>query len=126
MGITFNRAIPFIEGHERSEWMKPTWYSSPRQQQAKSQLPFNLFGREAYYSEPEEDVRSAAESDRFEEEKEDADEFGWVRRNNSWFNIYSKTFSHIHYEKPELNEWINAATSTLIQRFSYKIYILRK
>ncbi|KAG2235353.1 hypothetical protein INT48_004972, partial [Thamnidium elegans] len=100
MGFTFNRARPLIEGHERSEWMRPTWHSPPCQQQAKSQLPFNLFGREAYYSEPEEDARSAAESDRFEEE-EDADEFGWVRRNDGWFNIHSKTFSHIHYKKPE-------------------------
>ncbi|KAG1148352.1 hypothetical protein G6F37_005760 [Rhizopus arrhizus] len=100
MGFTFNRARPLIEGHQRSEWMRPTWYSPPRQQQAKSQLPFNLFGREAYYTEPEEDARSAAESDRFEEE-EDADEFGWIRRNDGWFNIHSKTFSHIHYKKPE-------------------------
>lgn len=99
MGFTFNRARPLIEGHQRSEWMRPTWYSPPRQQQAKSQLPFNLFGKEAYYSEPEEDARSTAESDRFEEE--DADEFGWIRRNEGWFNIHSKTFSHIHYKKPE-------------------------
>ncbi|ORE02122.1 hypothetical protein BCV72DRAFT_265393 [Rhizopus microsporus var. microsporus] len=74
MGFTFNRAWPLIDGHERSEWMRPTWYSPPRQQQAKSQLPFNLFGRVAYYSESEEDTRSGAESDRFEDE--DADEFG--------------------------------------------------
>lgn len=25
MGFTFNRARPLIEGHERSEWMRPTW-----------------------------------------------------------------------------------------------------
>ncbi|KAG1416186.1 hypothetical protein G6F58_006097 [Rhizopus delemar] len=98
MGFTFNRARPLIEGHQRSEWMRPTWYSPPGQQQAKSQLPFNLFGREAYYTEPEEDARSAAESDKFEE---DADEFGWIRRNDGWFNIHSKTFSHIHHKKPE-------------------------
>lgn len=73
--------------------MRPTWCPPPRQKQAKSQLPFNLFRREAY------DSRSAAESDRFEEE--DADEFDWVRRNDGWFNIHSKTFSHIHYKKPE-------------------------
>lgn len=99
MGFTFNRARPLIEGHQRSEWMRPTWYSPPGQQQAKSQLPFNLFGREAYCTEPEEDARSAAESDKFEEE--DADEFGWIRRNDGWFNIHSKTFSHIHHKKPE-------------------------
>lgn len=97
-GFTFNRARPLIEGHKRSEWMRSTRYSPPRQQKAKSQLPFNLFRRKAYYSEPEEDARSAAESDRFEEE-EDADKFGWVRRNDG--NIHSKTFSHIHYKKPE-------------------------
>lgn len=39
---------------------------SPRQQQAKSSLPFNLFGKQAYYSEPEGYAGSAEESDRFE------------------------------------------------------------
>lgn len=68
MGFTFNRARPLIEGHERSELMRPTWYSPPRQQQAKLQMPFNLFRREAYYGEPEENAISTAESDRFEEE----------------------------------------------------------
>jgi hypothetical protein len=84
MGFSYSGARPPIKGHQRSEWMRPTWYSPPRQQQAKSQLPLNLFERKEG-----------------ENEEEDADKLGRITRNNGWFNIHSKNFSHIHYKNPQ-------------------------
>ncbi|KAL9542447.1 hypothetical protein MBANPS3_008605 [Mucor bainieri] len=89
IGIAFSRNRSLLHGKRRDAWMRPTYYSPPRDVAADAKLPVNLFGLDKDDSDApsEQDVEDDQVSDASDM---NADQFGWVYQNGAWRNVFVK------------------------------------
>ncbi|KAI9484137.1 MAG: hypothetical protein EXX96DRAFT_166402 [Benjaminiella poitrasii] len=89
MGIAFSRNRSLLQGKGRDAWMRPTYYSPPRDVAADAKLPVNLFGLDKDDSDAhsEEDVEDDQVLDASDT---NADQFGWAYQDGAWRNVVVK------------------------------------